>query len=105
MTYTMTKMYYNKKLLNLIKYPIITDKTTKKIEDNIYFFAVDKQANKYEIKQAIEYIFNVKIKKINTLNQPKKIKKLGKFKGSIKQYKKAIIQLDNQYTINLFDNS
>lgn len=93
------------KLLNLIKYPIITDKTTKAIENNIYYFAVEKKANKPDIKKAIEYIFNVKVKKINTLKQPKKSKTIGKFKGYISQYKKAIIQLDNQSKINLFEEN
>jgi len=41
------------KLINLIKYPIITDKTTKLLEENQYCFAVDRKANKLEIKQAI----------------------------------------------------
>nr|YP_010155998.1 ribosomal protein L23 [Cumathamnion serrulatum]QQY85380.1 ribosomal protein L23 [Cumathamnion serrulatum] len=95
----------NRKLTELIKHPIITDKTTKNIEDNIYYFAVDKKANKNNIKKAIEYIFNVKVKKINTLNQTKKIKKVGKFKGYISQYKKAIIRLEDKYTINLFEES
>nr|YP_009391279.1 ribosomal protein L23 [Dipterocladia arabiensis]ARW59423.1 ribosomal protein L23 [Dipterocladia arabiensis] len=101
----MTNIYYKQKLLNLIKYPIITDKTTKAIEDNTYYFAVDKKINKQEIKQAIEYIFDVKVKKVNTLNKPIKIKKLGKFKGRIVQHKKAIIKLDSESSINIFENS
>nr|YP_009396033.1 ribosomal protein L23 [Dasya naccarioides]ARW65219.1 ribosomal protein L23 [Dasya naccarioides] len=100
-----TKIYPKIKILNLIKYPVITDKTTKVIEDNIYSFAVDKKANKNEIKEAIEYIFDVKVKKINTLNQPIKIKTLGKFKGKKARYKKAIIKLFDEYKINLFENS
>nr|QCI05901.1 ribosomal protein L23 [Dasysiphonia japonica] len=100
-----TTTYPKIKILNLIKYPIITDKTTKVIEENIYSFAVDKKANKYEIKAAVEYIFDVKVKKINTLNQPIKIKTLGKFKGKKTQYKKAIIKLFDEYKINLFENS
>ena len=105
MTNTMTNIYYKQKLINLIKYPIITDKTTKAIEDNIYYFAVDKKMDKNQIKEAIEYIFNVKVKKVNTLNRPTKVKRLGKYKGNIGQYKKAIIKLYNQYNINIFDNS
>nr|YP_009397275.1 ribosomal protein L23 [Thuretia quercifolia]ARW66461.1 ribosomal protein L23 [Thuretia quercifolia] len=99
------KTEYNKQLLNLIKYPIITDKTTKKIEENIYYFAVEKKANKTKLKEAIEYIFNVKVTKINTLNQARKTKRIGKFQGYINQYKKAIIKLDKQDKINLFEES
>nr|QCI04685.1 ribosomal protein L23 [Apoglossum ruscifolium] len=101
----MNKIDYNRQLLNIIKYPIITDKTTKAIEDNIYCFAVEKRSNKLNIKQAIEYIFNVKVKKINTLMQPKKIKTIGKFKGHAVQHKKAIIQIHDGYKINLFEDS
>nr|YP_009392095.1 ribosomal protein L23 [Periphykon beckeri]ARW60443.1 ribosomal protein L23 [Periphykon beckeri] len=89
---------------DIIKYPIITDKTTKSIENNKYYFKVTKNSNKYEIKTAIEQIFNVKVKKINTLNIPNKTKKIGKFKGQITQYKKAIIQLYTEYSIKLFED-
>nr|QCI04103.1 ribosomal protein L23 [Antithamnionella ternifolia] len=93
----------HRKLLDLIKYPIITDKTTKYIEENKYCFAVEKNASKPKIKQAIEYIFNVKIININTLNTPIKKKRVGKFMGKLTNHKKAIIELDSQDTINLFE--
>lgn len=89
-------------LLDLIKYPIITDKTTKLIEENQYSFAVDRKANKIYIKKAIEYIFNVKVKNINTCNCTGKIKKVGKFIGNKANYKKAFITLYEGYTITLF---
>ena len=92
-----------RKLLDLIKYPIITDKTTKYIEDNKYCFAVEKSANKVVIKQALEYLFNVKIIKINTLNTPIKKRRMGKFIGKLTNHKKAIIELDAKDTINLFE--
>ena len=92
-----------RELLDLIKYPLITDKTTKYIEENKYCFAVDKNASKTLIKKAIEYIFNVKIIKINTLNIPIKKRRIGKFIGKLTQYKKAIIKLDSKDTINLFE--
>nr|QCI07065.1 ribosomal protein L23 [Haraldiophyllum bonnemaisonii] len=101
----MTKLINILKSLDLIKYPIITDKTTKSIENNIYSFAVSKNARKDDIKKAIEYIFNVKVKKINTLNTPPKIKNVGKFKGYKTKNKKAIVKLYNEYTINLFGNN
>nr|YP_009392520.1 ribosomal protein L23 [Caloglossa monosticha]ARW61082.1 ribosomal protein L23 [Caloglossa monosticha] len=101
----MVNKYKNNKLLNLIKYPIITDKTTKEIENNIYVFAVEKQTNKLQIKQAIEFMFSVKVKKINTLNEPIKIKKVGKFTGTKTRHKKAIIKLYQNFTIDLFNNN
>nr|YP_009393349.1 ribosomal protein L23 [Symphyocladiella dendroidea]ARW61911.1 ribosomal protein L23 [Symphyocladiella dendroidea] len=89
---------------DIIKYPIITDKTTKNIENNSYCFKVAKKSNKNQIKTIIEEIFNVKVQKINTLNMPNKVKTIGKFKGKITQYKKAIIQLHKEYTIKLFED-
>jgi large subunit ribosomal protein L23 len=97
----MTKLS-NKLLIDLIKKPIITDKTTKILENNQYCFAVNRYANKSEIKQAIEYVFNVKVKKINTLNLPIKTKTVGKFIGKKTRYKKAIVTLVEQDSINLF---
>lgn len=94
-----------RKIFDIIKKPIITDKTTKYLEDNKYCFAVTKNTNKKDIKQAIEYIFNVKVKNINTLNMPPKTKSIGRFKGKIATYKKAIIQLHDTYNINLFSES
>nr|QCI06938.1 ribosomal protein L23 [Halydictyon mirabile] len=99
----MTKHYNNNQLLNIIKHPIITDKTTKGIENNTYVFSVDKHANKNMIKEAMEYIFNVKIERVNTLKQPKKTKTIGKFRGHVSQHKKAIIKLYSNYRINLFE--
>ena len=92
-------------LLKIIKYPIITDKTTKLLEDNQYSFAVDRKANKLNIKQAIEYIFNVSIQSVNTCNRPPNKKRVGKFIGQKANYKKAIVTLKNEYSINLFPDN
>nr|WMP11879.1 50S ribosomal protein L23 [Laurencia australis]WMP12090.1 50S ribosomal protein L23 [Laurencia australis] len=91
-------------LIDIIKYPRITDKTTKDIENNVYCFQVDKNSNKIDIKKAIENIFDVKVEKVNTTMSPPKTKTVGKFKGKIKKYKKAIVKLKNSYTINLFES-
>nr|YP_009293795.1 ribosomal protein L23 [Rhodymenia pseudopalmata]AOM64477.1 ribosomal protein L23 [Rhodymenia pseudopalmata] len=92
-------------LIDLIKYPIITDKTTKFIEENQYCFAVKKEASKAKIKEAIEYIFNVRIKKVNTLNVKRKKRRVGKFIGQKTKYKKAIIKLHKSYSIDLFSEN
>lgn len=90
--------------IDIIRYPIITDKTTKNIENNVYYFSVTKNSNKQQIKTAIERIFNVKVKKVNTINKPAKIKRIGKFQGRVTKYKKAIVKLQQEYKISLFDN-
>nr|QJH88322.1 ribosomal protein L23 [Pterocladia lucida] len=92
-------------LIDLIKYPILTDKTTKLIEENQYCFAVLRNTKKPVIKEAIEYIFKVKVKSVNTCNQPNKKKRVGKFVGKRASYKKAIVTLHNDYSINLFPDN
>jgi len=59
-------------LLNLLKYPLISDKATRLLELNKYSFMIDKKANKYSIKKIIEYIFNVSVINVNTLIVAKK---------------------------------
>ncbi|MGL5205634.1 MAG: 50S ribosomal protein L23 [Metamycoplasmataceae bacterium] len=87
----------------IIRYPILTEKTYKQMENHIYTFAVDKRASKLEIKKAIQFIFDVKIDKINVFNVPKKAKKVGKYSGFTKSYKKAIITLNKESaSINIF---
>ena len=89
-------------MLGLIKYPVITDKATRLLEMNKYTFMVDKRANKFTIKKVIEYAFNVKVLKVNTMMSPIKSRTVGKFMGHPSQYKKSIITLKDGDTINLF---
>jgi large subunit ribosomal protein L23 len=89
----------------IIKYPIITDKTTRLLENNQYSFIVDRYSNKLIIKAAIEDLFNIKVIKINTCHLPRKKKRVGKYLGWKPKYKKAIITLQEGDGINLFTDS
>lgn len=80
-------------LTSIIKYPILTEKTYQQMQANIYTFAVDRKASKFEIKKAVEFIFQVKVESINTFNVPRKPKRVGRFNGFVAGYKKAIIKL------------
>jgi large subunit ribosomal protein L23 len=86
----------------IIKYPLITDKSTRILETNQYSFIVDRYANKITIKNSIEYLFNVKVLKVNTCRLPRKKKRVGKYIGWKPQYKKAIVSLAKGDVINLF---
>ena len=86
----------------VIKYPIITDKATRLLEQNQYSFIVDRYSNKLNIKTAIEYLFDVKVLKVNTCRLPRKKKRVGKYLGWKPQYKKAIVTLAEGDVINLF---
>nr|YP_010283312.1 ribosomal protein L23 [Psammodictyon constrictum]ULD16431.1 ribosomal protein L23 [Psammodictyon constrictum] len=86
----------------IIKYPIITDKATRLLENNQYSFIVNRYSDKTAIKTTIEYLFNVKVIKVNTCRLPRKKKRVGKYIGWKPQYKKAIVSLADGDVINLF---
>lgn len=91
--------------IDLIKYPLITDKTTRLLNNNQYSFIVDPKISKTEIKQAIEFIFDVKIIKVNTCHLSSKKRRVGQFIGTKSHYKKAIVKLSKGYSINLFSQT
>lgn len=88
--------------MSIIKYPIITDKATRLLAKNQYSFVANPKSDKRTIKAAIEYLFNVKVVKINTAHLPKKKKRIGQNLGWKPHYKKAIVTLSEGDTINLF---
>ena len=94
--------YFNLSSNDIIKYPIITDKATRLLENNQYSFIVNPYSDKITIKAAIEYLFNVKVIKVNTCHLPKKKRRVGKYLGWKSHYKKAIVTLAEGDTINLF---
>lgn len=74
--------------------PIVTEKSTALIEDNKYTFLVERGANKIQIKQAIENIFEVQVESVNTLNYKGKKRRLGRYPEGVKpRWKKAVITL------------
>lgn len=83
--------------------PVVTEKSMDLLADNKYTFIVDKKANKTEIKNAIENIFEVKVDRVNTLNLKSKPKRLGKFEGRTPSRKKAIVTLKPGHKIRLFE--
>jgi large subunit ribosomal protein L23 len=87
---------------NIIKYPLITDKTTRLLEQNQYTFIVDRSSSKVTIKNTIEYLFDVNVTKVNTCHLPRKQKRVGKYMGWKPQYKKAVVSLAEGNVINLF---
>lgn len=90
----------------LIK-PIITEKAEKLSEDRgQYTFIVNKNANKVEIRNAVEQQFNVSVDSVNTINMPSKAKnrntRSGILKGRVSAYKKAIVTVSEGETIDFF---
>ncbi len=79
---------------DIIKRPIITEKSMSQTENMRYVFEVDKAANKIEIAKAVEEIFGVKVTKVNTLNMQGKLKRTGRYpQGRRASWKKAMVTL------------
>ena len=89
---------------DIILKPIITEKSMEDMAEGKYTFRVEKRANKSEIKKAVEAVFDVKVKKVNTMNILGKIKRQGMHSGRRASWKKAIIKLtDDSKTIEFFE--
>lgn len=73
--------------------PVITEKSMANRQANVYTFKVAKDATKNEIKNAVEEAFKVSVKNVNTLNTKSKRRRVGKYAGRTKTYKKAIVTL------------
>ena len=86
---------------DIIKAPIITEKASTLKENNVYTFSVDVKANKTQIKQAIEAIFNVKVESVNTINVHPRKKRVGRYSGYTNKVKKAIVKLKEGSSIEL----
>lgn len=86
--------------LEIIKYPIATEATQKmQFEENALTFAVSPKANKLEIKRAIQAIFGAKVVSVNTINVPRRAKRVGRYSGFLPAYKKAIVRFDSSFDL------
>lgn len=88
---------------DIIIRPLITEKSMDLAQENKYTFVVDKNANKIEIKAAVEELFKVKVEKVNTIRVKGKMKRVGRFVGRTPEYKKAIVKLRAGDKIELFE--
>ena len=87
---------------DIILAPVITEKTSMiSANGDKIVFKVKKDANKTQIKQAIEKIYDVKVEKVNTINVKPKKKRVGRYTGTTSAYKKAIITLAEGSNIEL----
>ncbi len=88
-----------KDYMDIILAPVVTEKSSANASNNIYTFKVVKKATKPEIKKAIERAFGVHVVSVNTLITKPKDKRVGKYTGKTKTYKKAIITLKDGESI------
>lgn len=90
-------------LLDVIKRPVITEKSMVAMDSKKYTFEVDTRANKTLVKQAVEAAFDVNVKNVNIVNVRAKFKRMGKYAGYTKKRRKAIVTLaDDSKEITIF---
>ena len=91
---------------DIVVRPIITEKSTLlKDAGNQYIFEVQRDANKIEIKKAVEKLFKVKVVSVNISNMLGKKKRLGRFQGKKPDWKKAVVKLSPKDKITIFEGA
>ena len=88
---------------DILKKPVITEKSNDLLGENKYTFQVDLNANKIEIRQAVEKLFKVKVEKVNTMRVKGKIKRVRRVPGRTPEIKKAIVTLKEGDRIEVFE--
>lgn len=84
--------------------PMVSEKSVMLIEENKYSFVVAREANKIEIKQAVEQLFKVKVLSVTTRNLRGKVKTMGRYRGRRPDTKRAIVTLAEGNKIEIFSN-
>ena len=87
----------------IVKRPIVSEKSTKLAEERKYTFEVDRRANKIQIKEAVETIFKVKVEKVNVINGKAKPKRVGQYSGLTAKVTKAIVTLAEGDSIDIYE--
>jgi len=88
----------------VIRRPLVTEKSNiGREEEGTATFAVDPRANKHDIQRAVEELFGVRVLKVRTMRQPRKMRRVGRFMGHKPEWKKAIVTLAEGQTIEFFE--
>lgn len=87
---------------DLLRRPVITEKSTMLGDQRQYVFEVAREANKIEIKRAIEEVFKVDVAAVNVLRVHGKMRRMGRSRGMTPPWKKAIVTLKQGHSIELF---
>lgn len=81
---------------DIIKRPVITERSSEMMAEKKYTFEVDTRATKTQVKSAIEEIFGVQVEKVNVMNYKGKFKRVGKFGGYTNKRRKAVVTLTQE---------
>lgn len=83
--------------------PLISEKSMGQMQEGKYTFVVARDANKSQIREAVEKIFNVDVEKVNTIRLKGKLRRRGIHRGYTPKWKKAVVTLKEGQTIKLFE--
>lgn len=94
-----------KEARQVIIMPLVSEKNSNlRVDQNKYVFRVDIEANKLQIRNAVEELFKVRVEDVTTMRMHGKPKRMGRFEGRRPDWKKAVVQLKKGETIELFEN-
>lgn len=84
--------------------PLVTEKSTLAREHRrVVSFAVNPRANKHQVKQAVESLFQVQVQAVRTMRMPRKSRRLGRFTGRKPEWKKALVTLHEGQSVEFFE--
>ena len=89
------------RLMSVLVAPHVTEKTSLMLQDrNQYAFRVRRDATRVEVRQAVELMFDVKVERVNVVNEPGKTRKFGRTSGRTQDWKKAYVRLAEGQSID-----
>lgn len=89
---------------DVIRRPLVTEKSQiGREENNLATFAVDPRASKHDIRRAVEELFDVEVRAVRTMRQPRKQRRIGRHIGRRPEWKKAIVELAEGQSIEFFE--
>ncbi len=88
---------------DVITRPVITEKALGEVKNGTYTFEVDSRVNKYQVRDAVEKLYNVEVEDVRIMNCKGKPKRYGRSEGYSRSYKKAIVKLKEGFKIREFE--
>lgn len=90
-------------IYEVLRRPIISEKSTALLAQNKYAFEVARDANKPQVKEAVEKAFKVKVLSVNVISVPGKMRRAGRGRGMTSPWRKAVVTLEQGHKIELFE--
>lgn len=89
----------------ILRRPLITEKNTMLMTSHKYTFEVHRDANKHQVKEAVEKLFNVDVLRVNVINVPGKMRRVGRNRGMTSEWRKAVVTIKPDQRIEAFEGA